>query len=58
MMYNTVATLSTTQIILTVYYYLPVKYVTESRRNISVDLFQSHRPGMGQEELEMKEPTN
>ena len=33
------------------YHYLPVKYVTESRRNISVHLFQSHRPEMGEEEL-------
>ena len=31
-------------------YYLSVKYVTESRRNSSVHLFQSHRPGMGGEE--------
>ena len=43
--------LSNTQISLIVHYYLPVKYVTESRRNISVHLFQSHRPGTGKEEL-------
>ena len=41
--------LSNTQISLIVHYYLPVKYVTESRRNISVHLFQSHRLGMGEE---------
>ena len=31
------------------YCVLLVKYVTESRRNISVHLFQSRRPGMGEE---------
>ena len=34
------------------YYYLPVKYVIESRRNSSVHLSHSHRPGMGEEELQ------
>ena len=34
------------------YYYIPVKNVTESRRNTSVHLFQSHRPGMGEVELQ------
>ena len=40
MMYNRVATLiKHTEIILIVSSYLPVKYVTESRRNSSVHLF-------------------
>ena len=53
MMYNRVATLiKHTEIILIVSSYLPVKYVTESRRNSSVHLFQSERPGMGEEELQ------